>query len=331
MRAGTIYSEFQEEIRWIQRKINDQLVLFSPKLRRRAEHYLKRRLRILPGARSAIEFDPALGKPVPYATFWFADALHLKDQAAIRNLALGLLYISLYTTITDDILDQRRSNAHEDWVLANFYFNEYVHIFQDLFPIENVFWRYLRDGRREAATYELWRDGNRENNSLVPLSEGFLRESSRYFVAVVLPTLAGVALLAGREETIPGIRRFLDHFSMGWRVFDDLSDWEKDLEVKDQNRSCVLGYISRRNGGKAATREVVLNGFLNPAFVKNVYRVMLGFLEIAKDDVMVFQNPYLEEFMDEQLQFHRARRDEIIRSGSLLRSRLNRTVIRATS
>ena len=43
-----------------------------------------------------------LGKPVPYAVFWFADALGFSDAETVRRLALGLVYVSLHTTIKDD-------------------------------------------------------------------------------------------------------------------------------------------------------------------------------------------------------------------------------------
>ena len=64
--------------------------------------------------------------------------------------------------------------------------------------------------------------------------------------------------------------------------------------MEDQNHSSVLGYVSQRNGGRTTAREVVLNSFLSPGFIRRVYRVMLGFLKAARDDVMVFRSPHLE-------------------------------------
>ena len=165
--------------------------------------------------------------------------------------------------------------------------------------------------------------GSRFRDPVLPeLSEGLV-EVLRCGRA---PSLSAVAILASREDAIPRLRRFLDHFSMGWRVFDDLSDWERDLSVKNQNRSSVLGYISRINGGRPASRQVVLNSFLSPAFVQSAYGAILGFLSAARDDVSAFHSPYLDQFMDDQLRFHETRRAEILRSGSIMRGSLNRTL-----
>ena len=311
----------QNPISWIRRKLEEERALFPKKVRLRADHYLKRRLMILPDEGKSVIFDPSLGKPVPYATFWFADALDLRDANAVKRLALGLLYVSLYTTITDDLNDQRNATRPEDRMLANFYLDQYVRVFQRLFPAESRFGRYLSEGRKETMRYELWRAAKAGKRSIRPLSARFLRESSRYFVGVVLPTLAGVALLSGREDAVPSIRRFLRHFSMGWRIFDDMNDWEKDIVVSSQNHSSFLGHIFTRTG-RTPTREVVLSGFLSPDLVKDVYQALLAHFESARIEVLEFRNIYLDEFMNEQIGFHVAKRDELLRSGSILRDHL---------
>jgi hypothetical protein len=133
-------------------------------------------------------------------------------------------------------------------------------------------------------------------------------------------------MLAQRDDAIVPMRAFLGHFSMGWRIFDDLSDWELDLDMMHRNHSTVLHRASELAGTGAVTRGIVLSSFMDATFIEDLYGQMLAQFAKARRNLGPFRNPYLTRFMDEQLEFHTRMRNELLRSASLLRERLSKTL-----
>lgn len=317
MFGSEIYRDFSEDIRWIIDKIEEEIPLFPSSLKPLIKHYLGKRLYVLSGSSKSIKFDPELGRPVPYATFWFAEALGYKDKQATRKLALGMVYSSIFTTIRDDVLDKKPSSGHYHLILANMYLHKYYSIFFDLFSPYSKFWYYLANCISEQVKYDIWNLAANYDLSVDPFAESFLEESSRYFSAVVMPSLVALAIATDNEKKIPILSRFLRHFSMGWRVYDDLKDWHEDLNVDNLNHSSILIYTLQKMGGKFDLNEdAVMSMFLSPDFVRKTYSTILGFFKAAKKDVSPLNCTYLNRFMDEQISFHSRRRDELLRSSS---------------
>ena len=110
MSGSEIYTDFSEDINWIRRSIQEETLTYPNSLKSLVEYYVKRRLVILSDEAQRIKIDPELGRPVPYATFWFAEAFGIENKQVTRRLALGLVYSSLSTTVRDDIIDQEPSS-----------------------------------------------------------------------------------------------------------------------------------------------------------------------------------------------------------------------------
>ncbi len=125
-----------------------------------------------------------------------------------------------------------------------------------------------------------------------------------------------MAIYTDNEREIPTVSKFLEHFSMGWRIYDDLNDWRKDLKARNWNHSSVLFYASHNAGGTVdLSEEIVLGMFLSTDFIKEIYGALLGFLRAARKDASALNCPYLSKFMDEQVSFHTRRRDILLRSN----------------
>lgn len=317
MLGSEIYTDFSREINWIREMIQEEILTYPDSLRSLAEYYVRKRLVILSDGARPIKFDPELGRPVPYAAFWFAEAFGLTNKQVAKRLALGLVYSSLATTVRDDIIDHEPSSDLHHFTLANMYLQRYLAIFDDLFDPDSKFWYYLASCIKELVRYEIWNLTPIDEHGFDPFSESFLKESSRYFSAVVMPTLAALAIATENEGKIPIVGEFLKHFSMGWRIYDDLNDWRKDLKVKNLNHSSTLIYALRNVGGKSnLDEEVVLSMFLSTDFLKKAYGAMLGFFRAARDDVLALSCSYLSRFMDEQISFHTRKRDRLLSSSS---------------
>ena len=291
------------------------------------EHFVRRRLTLLPNNDRSPQLDPRIGRPVPYSTFWFAKAFDFTNKPITRRLALGMLYSSISTTIRDDLLDQKPSSQLQHLALVNLFLHKYLEGFTDLFDSDSMFWYYYAIADKEIAQYEIWNLTSHYKQGLDPFSESFLIESSRYFSAVVMPTLVAVAIISDNEKQVPMVSNFLKHFSMGWRVFDDLMDWRKDLTVRDLNHSSILYSVKQNFDGRFNLDEAaVLSMFLSDDFVKKMYNPILYFFKKAREDILPLNCNYLTRFMDEQLTFHTIKRDALLQANSDFYNKLGKIV-----
>lgn len=307
----------------IQRDLNSLPDFLQPLL----DHFIRRRLTLLPSDDLSIQLDPRIGRPVPYSTFWFAQAFDFKNEPVTRRLALGMLYSAIATTIRDDLLDQEPSSQLQHSALANIFLHKYLAVFTDLFDSDSRFWYYYAIANKELAQYEIWNLTSHYERSIDPFSESFLKESSRYFSAVVMPTLVAVAIASGNEREIPIVSTFLKHFSMGWRVFDDLMDWRKDLTVRDLNHSSVLYSVKQNLDGRSNIDEYsVLSMFLSDDFVKKMHNAILVFFKEAREDILPLNCNYLTKFIDEQVNFHTLKREALLQANSDFYNKLGKIV-----
>jgi hypothetical protein len=308
-----IYTNFSDEIEWIREKIREDTITVPNLLQSLSEFYVKKRLMILPSDQALkIKFDPEIGRPAPYAVFWFAEAFDLEKEIT-KRLALGLVYSSIAITINDDIVDHEPSQLLQYLYLANKYLEKYLEIFYDLFDPDSKFWYYLASSFKELARYRSWNLSVKDIKSYEPFSEAFLRESSRYFSAVVMPSIVATATATDNEEKIPLVLDFLKNFCMGWRIYDDLNDWRADLEVKNLNHSSTLIYASQKMGKFSDLDQKTMSSmFLDTNFIKKAYDAMLSFFRAAQKDVSALNCDYLSKFMEEQINFNTRRRDSLL-------------------
>ncbi len=308
-------------------RIREDLTSLPNFLKPLLDHFMRRRLTLLPNNDRLPQLDPRIGRPVPYSTFWFAKAFDFTNKPITRRLALGMLYSSISTTIRDDLFDQKPSSQLQHLALVNLFLHKYLEVFTDLFDSDSMFWYYYAIADKEIAQYEIWNLTSHYKHIFDPFGESFLIESSRYFSAVVMPTLVAVAIISDNEKQVPTVSNFLKHFSMGWRVFDDLMDWRKDLTVRDLNHSSIL-YSVKQNFDRQSNLDeaAVLSMFLSDDFVKKMYSPILNFFKKAREDILPLNCHYLTRFMDEQLDFHTQKRDALLRANSDFYNKLGKIV-----
>jgi hypothetical protein len=315
-----IYSDFRNEVTRLQKMHNRELASFPREIDAIARYYLRKRLLILND--KDIEFDGRLGRPVPYLAFWFADALGLKDKQTIRQLAASLMYISIWVSIKDDLQDGRAAingkiacdNAYV--CLANIYFSKYINIFREMFTSESRFWYILTNCLDQWSKYESWSFLYSYNNNTDPLSEKFLSKASSYLPAIMLPSLAAIALVTRNHTKIPLVAEFLKHYWMAWKIVDDIRDWQKDLKVRRYNHSSVLYYSLRKAAAKPPRLgpEDIISTFSDKNSIKKIYNAMLEFYKAARHDAQKLRSVYLSKFMDLQIEFHADERDSLLTS-----------------
>jgi hypothetical protein len=313
-----IYLDFRKEVTRLQKIHNRELASFPREIGAIAHYYLNKRLLILND--KDIEFDVRLGRPVPYLAFWFADAFGLKDKKIIRQLAASMMYISLWVSIRDDLQDGRAAIngkivCKEAYIcLANIYFSKYINIFREMFTSESRFWYILTNCLDQWWKYESWSFLFNYTNNTDPLSEKFLSKASSYLPAIMLPSLAAIALVTRKHTKIPLVADFLKHYWMAWKIVDDIRDWQKDLKVRKYNHSSILYYSLR----KAATKqpglgpEDVISTFSDETCVKKIYNAILEFYKAARYDAKKLGSAYLPKFMDLQIELHAEERDSLL-------------------
>jgi hypothetical protein len=325
MLCSEIYSDFNDDANWIRDRVREDLKNLPPRLKRVGEKLTSERLMIITDGIRFSRLDPELGRPVPYTIFWFADAFGFTDRKVIDSFALAMVYSSLVTTLRDDAADIKKTREEHPHflMLSDIFQRKYLGIFEKAFEKGSSFWRYLALAMDEQLRYESWNRAFTLESDQNPFSARSLEDSSRYFSAVVMPSLAALAVASDAEDRIIEITRFLRHFSMGWRVYDDLKDWRIDLGVEDMNHSCFLLYARQCTGrGKELDEGDIMSLLISEGFIKKVYKPILLYFQKARDDILPFNSHYLTMFMDEQLSFQARTRDAMLKKQSEFLGRL---------
>ncbi len=331
-----IYSNYNDKLEWLIDKHRKELSIVPASISSLARYYLTKRLLIL--IQKPLTIDRRFGRPVPYLAYWFADAFGLDDQKVVRQLGLTLSYISLAVSARDDLLDgrirlgQKIVSEHAHVCLTNMYYDRYFRIFKSILHPGSEFWYILSCCLNDWSNYEKWSFLFNSNNRINPFSEKFLSESSSYLVAITLPTIAAAALLTGNQDKIPQITKFLRHYCMGWKIVDDIRDWQKDLKLHNFNHSSVLYYVkSKLDKQYELNAEIVTSMFLDDLFLKKIYGALFHWYRAARHDAKYFDYPTLVTFMDSQIEFHTSERDYLSGSKAQFSERISQILQKALS
>ena len=325
--------DFSIEIRWIGDRIREETLTFPNSLRPLAEHYTSKRLIFSAGKDGMIRLDPKLGLPtrnfIPDVVLWLADAFGLKDRDVSKRLALGLVYSSLAFAVLDDTIDQETQSTSSNLALANMYFHRYLKSFDDLFEPDSKFWYYLASSLKEFTLLVCqdftFKHEPKNIATVDPLSEPFLLESCKSYSVLVMTTFTAVAYASHNETKIPLLTKFWNDYAMGHRIYDDLNDLHRDLEIDDYNNSSVLLYALQKADNKSKLdEELVWSMLLDADFIQKIYNTMLGLFGRAREEASAFNSPYLTTFMDDLISIHTQKRDGLLLARSNFFNELNR-------
>lgn len=309
MRDLFIYLDFHKEVSWIKKIQSQEYARVPGTLSKLADYYLRKRLDIL--GEKPLVVDRRLGRPFPYMAFWFADAFGLANSEAVRKLALSLVYISICVSARDDLVDAklrlngRKVSTHALICLMDLYYNKYFQIFKALFPPTSRFWYIMSDCFNGWQAYEAWSFLFKSSEDFDPLSQHFLKKSSQYLLAITLPTIAATAFLTNKEPKIPQITRYLRYYWMGWKMVDDIKDWERDINTPKFSHSSVIHHaIKKYRMRKKLTVRDMQSMFLSKNYVIEIYDSLLGWYKKAQHSSSTFDSKYLKEFMNSQIQLY---------------------------
>lgn len=320
----SLYTEFDSDVKWIQERVRVDFRKLPTAVKDVAQYYLSKRVKVLRDG----DFVPphALSpRPIPYLAFWFARDFGLDDVQVRRLLGLSLVYVCLSASPSDDLLDGSVFAMRQQMYLARWFWERYFLALRNLFSAGSPVWWFVSKsitdwGNGENSTQFQGMDGETD-----PLSAGFLRKTSRYMVALMLPTLAGVAFLSDRPKAVNAIRRFTNHYCMGWRILDDLRDWSDDSLRAEIKNSCVLSFLRNCAGiprNAPLTQELIVSLFSDQAVIGQIYSAMKGFYVAAKREAGCLKATYVTRFIDQQLLGHDAECLRIAAEGNKFREAL---------
>lgn len=303
----SLYAEFALDIQWIRERVWEDYQTLPPLVQDTARYYLSQRVKLLHDGDS-VPPHPLSPRPIPYLAFWFARAFGLDNVKVRRLLGLSLAYVCLSSSPRDDQLDEPGLVSPQQVYMAGWFWEKYFLGLKRLFPTRSPIWYIVSKSMADWDNCERSMLFQNLDEAGDPLSTSFLRKTSRYLVALIFPTLAGAALLGNRPRAVNAIRRFTCYYCMGWRILDDLRDWQEDSSQPTANNSSVLSFLRTRTGiprGAALTRETVVSLFSDQAIVGHIYSAMEGFFLAAKHEAENLQATYVTRFIDQQLLGHK--------------------------
>jgi hypothetical protein len=309
-----IYQNFSEIIKWITQQIKYDQESLPKELQDQANYFLKERLIILINAenlKKAKSLDPRVGRPIPYIIMWLADAFGYREDNQVREIALGLVYSAIATTIRDDFYDEAYPEKFT-LRLYDHYFLNYLSSF-DSISNKSDFWYLLTSSIKQHKKYDIWSINYIPAPNLDSLSDDFLDKTSKYFSAVVLPSMAAIAILSGNEDKIDEINNFLTSFSKAWRIYDDFVDWEKDIHKANFNLNSIL--LRAYKIKKDLEKDDFLLLLLEEEFISDIYDSMIKNFNHAKSSLENIYSKYLEQFLLEQIEFHTERKKTLLESS----------------
>jgi len=320
----SLYTEFDSDIKWIRERVRVDCRKLPAGVKDVAQYYLSKRVKVLRDA-DFVPPHPLSPRPIPYLAFWFARDFGLEDVQVRRLLGLSLVYVCLSASPSDDLLDGSVFAMRQQMYLARWFWERYFLILRSLFSDGSPVWwlvsKSIADwGNGENSTQFQGIDGVTD-----PLSPGFLRKTSRYMVALLFPTLAGVALLSNRLKAVDAISRFTNYYCMGWRILDDLRDWPEDSLRAQNNKSSVLSFLRNCAGiprNAPLTQELIVSLFSDQAVIGQIYSAMKGFYVSAGREAERLKSTYVIRFIDQQLLGHDAECLRIAAEGNKFKDAL---------
>jgi hypothetical protein len=240
--------------------------------------------------------------------FWFARAFGLKDAQVRRLLGLSLVYVCLSASPRDDLLDGSGFAPHQQTYLARWFWEKYFLVLKKLFPTDSPIWYVLSRSTADWGSGERWALCQNRHETANPLSANFLRNASTYLVALIFPTLAGVAFLSNQPNKVSTIRRFVCYYCMGWRILDDFRDWQDDRLEANIDGSSILSFLRVQAGIPSSmplTRELAVSLLSDQAVVGQIYSAMAGFFLAARREAESIPAAYVTRLIDQQLLGHK--------------------------
>jgi hypothetical protein len=179
---------------------------------------------------------------------WLAEALGLRDDPRIPQIAAASWLGYCSVRVTDDAMDEPGEDTLERLLLADLYLLRFVSGLRDVFGVDTIFWDAFHDrwDRYSEATASA-----RSRPLEAAAGETEVRELGERFAPAVIP-LEAIARLASREELLGDLESTVLHLGTSIQLMNDLLGLAEDAR---HGRWTAATAWSRGLGAGAASME----------------------------------------------------------------------------
>jgi len=162
--------------------------------------------------------SPPIGELIP----WILKDLFNIPNSMVKTVAIGWLEIYLYTTLIDDLLDNKRVAEPDELLAGSLMFHDGVLRLSKMVAgtkYESV----LKESLHKAAEYQLL-DVTKKFNTDPSLKEKIAEGKNLVLLA------CAVALASGSPNKQTRMIDFTKSIILGLQYLDDIADWEEDYK-----------------------------------------------------------------------------------------------------
>jgi len=270
----SIYDDYYDRMESLRTQMYEDVSSYPKPISKIGLAYLQRTY-LMPGMKLA-------GGPLPYMPFWLEEDFDAPDKYTVaEKLALGLAYISLSLTVKDDFLDNNNQDTNAI-ILSNIFLTKFIKIHESIFPKNSIFWNIFAKSLAEWYDGETWEHTSDLYNT-TSLSEEFLSTSSNKLSMNTVPTLSAFPILGKEESKIKSLVDMIRYYAIGFKLIDDLADWQLDLKKKNYNCSSLIllySLYSNQNGSHNQIREDQISSLmLTSDIVERVYSTAYDYFQ----------------------------------------------------
>ncbi len=169
-------------------------------------------------------------------------------EIAYANACLGHMVL-----IEDQLMDENVQPCGPGLMAANAFALEGQLRYASLFFHTSCFWDYYTPLLQKS-----WNDLLLERQLHIDASERLTEiddELQKSKINSLKIAAIAVALLNRRDETVPQLLRYLEHWQLACQRLDDLVDWRLDLDAKNYTRILALAGVTGNQGADARMQE----------------------------------------------------------------------------
>lgn len=158
--------------------------------------------------------------------YWLQETAKAKPEDS-RRFTVAMIFVMMYYHLIDEVMDDPETGDKRKLPLANLLQLEFWKIYANYYPASSPFWHSYRKYTAE------WAEAVAFENQSDFFQEAPVRIAHK--ASPVKLTAAGMLLLNGQEELLPGFEKAVDHVLVTLQMLDDWEDWEKDLREGSYN------------------------------------------------------------------------------------------------
>ena len=276
------YSDFAEDDNWLVAKYQEFVENFPSPLNSLGKEYLQR--------------SGGCPYTAKYLPFWVGD-IYRVPRDLCRSIALSACFACVYVRLGDQIMDENSSEKQWERLLpfGTIALMEMMRQYRSLFPPTSPFWNYLEQYIAEWLQSISWEETNHWGK-LQDYNDADLLLIARKAAVLKLSAMP-VALLAGHEDAVELLARYIDHTMVVYDLLDQLKDWRQDLQAGHYGyllTKVILG--ANWSESSPPPQDFVQRAFLFTNTVDLVISTAIKYARLAEDCAVQLKGQYLIGF-----------------------------------